>query len=209
MPSRFRLEFQPFGGDEWHVPDRSTPVHFDDFEAAARAVAGRLRRYRALRPEQYRIVCLPNGQPVTSGDQCPDHLDGGRSTPAGDDLGSNPKQAFGDAKVPLHLVPAALMDAVGRGLSEGRDKYGAWNWRSTQVEAMTYVGAIMRHLMAYVDGEDLDPDSATGKSHLDGAAASLAILLDATHGGFLVDNRPPKGPGGALMRKPVKRVPKR
>jgi hypothetical protein len=70
---------------------------------------------------------------------------------------------------------------------------------------MTYVGAIERHLAAYKDGEDIDPDSKEGKGHLDGLAASLAILLDAQDGGFLIDNRPPPGPAPRLVRIPVKK----
>jgi hypothetical protein len=116
---------------------------------------------------------------------------------------ANPKQAFGDLKVPLQLVPAALKVAAATGLKEGIVKgYGAWNWRTTNVEAMTYIGAIERHLEAWKDGEEIDPESVIGKHHLDGLAASLAILLDALKGGFLIDNRPPKGPAPGLVRTP-------
>jgi hypothetical protein len=83
------------------------------------------------------------------------------------------------------------MHSIAIGLKEGAEKYGPWNWRSTKVEVMTYVGAIYRHMAAFVDGEDIDPDSPVGKKHLDGVAASLAILIDAIAGGFAIDNRPP------------------
>jgi len=33
--------------------------------------------------------------------------------------GVNPKQAYGDAKVPLHLVPAPAMVSIAMGLKEG------------------------------------------------------------------------------------------
>ena len=115
-------------------------------------------------------------------------------------MGANPKQQYGDKKVPLHLVPAALDVAAAWGLGEGAIKYGPFNWRENSVEVMTYVAAIKRHLAAWVDGEELDPDSITGKHHLDGLAASLAILLDAVRGGFAIDNRPPCGPGPELVR---------
>jgi hypothetical protein len=118
---------------------------------------------------------------------------------------ANPKQQYGDKKPPLHLVPPAFVVATAKGLGEGAGKYGAWNWRNTSVEAMTYVGAILRHLAAWVDGEEIDPESTTGKHHLDGAAASLAILIDCLSGGFLIDNRPPKGPGPELVRTPAKK----
>lgn len=114
-------------------------------------------------------------------------------------MSSNPKKAYGDAKIPMHLVPPALQISAARGLGEGAEKYGPYNWRETNVEATTYIGAIERHLAAYKDGEDVDPDSAVGKRHLDGIAASLAILIDATDGGFLIDNRPPPGPASRLV----------
>lgn len=115
---------------------------------------------------------------------------------------ANPKAAFGDKKVPLHLVPPALLIGAARAFAEGAAKYGPYNWRKTKVEAMTYVGAMLRHLMAYVDGEDTDPESSTGKKHLEGIAASLAVLMDAQESGYLIDNRPPPGAAPRLVLTP-------
>lgn len=109
-----------------------------------------------------------------------------------DVLDVDPKGEAGSKKVPLDLVPSSAEIAIATGLSEGASKYGAWNWRKTRVEAMTYVAACRRHLMAYVEGEWADQDSAVGKTHLDGAIASLAILIDAIQTGTIVDNRPPR-----------------
>lgn len=110
---------------------------------------------------------------------------------------TNPKQAFGDKKVPLQLCPPAALAYMAVGLREGAYKYGAWNFRESQVEAMTYVGGCLRHLMAWVDGEDIDTDAALcPKPHLAGALASLAILVDALESGQLIDNRPKNGGGG-------------
>lgn len=114
-------------------------------------------------------------------------------------VGVNPKQAFGDAKVPLHLVPAPAMVAIAMGLKDGSRKYGAFNWRTLTVEVETYVGATLRHLMAWQDGEDVDPDS--GNNHLAHAMASLAILVDALESGNVVDNRPPRGAGPFALNK--------
>ncbi len=115
---------------------------------------------------------------------------------------ANPKQAFGDKKAPLQVVPPALELGAARAYGEGAEKYGPFNWRTTKVEAMTYAGAIKRHLAAWIDGEDVDPESAVGKLHLEGIAASVGILLDCTYGGFLLDNRPPPGPAPAMVRTP-------
>lgn len=122
------------------------------------------------------------------------------ATPASDS--ANPKQRYGDLKVPLQLVPPALTLAAATALGEGARKYGPYNWRTSKVEALTYVGAMLRHLAAWQDGEDVDPESAEGKTHLAGVAASLAILLDAIEGGFVIDNRPQPGPAPRLVRTP-------
>lgn len=115
---------------------------------------------------------------------------------------ANPKQAYGDLKAAVHTVPPALILGAAKGNKEGADKYGAFNWRNTKVQSMTYAGAIMRHLLAYIDGEDVDPESKTGKLHLEGIAASVGILLDAHYGGFMIDNRPPKGPAPKMVLTP-------
>ena len=127
-------------------------------------------------------------------DQCVSHYSGDES---------NPKQKYGDLKVPLHLVPPALDLSAAKGLGEGAVKYGAYNWRSTKVRMSTYIGALRRHLAALQDGEDVDPESPSGKLHIDGLAANVAILADAWYGGFLVDDRPPRGPGPELVRTPT------
>jgi hypothetical protein len=67
------------------------------------------------------------------------------------------------------------------------EQYGAYNWRRTGVCATTYVAAIMRHLNAWRDGEDLDPES--GISHIAHIACSCNILLDAQHCDTLQDDR--------------------
>jgi len=110
----------------------------------------------------------------------------------------NPKKIYGDKKIKLQLVPPAASIAIARGLAEGAEKYSPWNWRDDDIETLTYIGAIQRHLAAYLEGEDLDPDSTTGKSHLDGAIASLAILIDAESVGSLIDNRPKRKAVGVL-----------
>lgn len=114
----------------------------------------------------------------------------------------NPKKKFGDAKRKVQLVPPALTLGAAVAFDEGACKYGPFNWRENEVDAMTYVGAILRHVYAYLDGEDIDPESEAGKLHLEGIAACVGILLDCTYRGDLVNNRPPKGPAPRLTRAP-------
>lgn len=111
----------------------------------------------------------------------------------------NPKQRYGDLKVPLGLVPPAARVYAALGHAEGAEKYGPFNWRETAVEAMTYVHAAQRHLDAWMDGNDLDPDS--GKPHLGHVLASINIIIDALECGKLIDNRPVPVPTAELHRR--------
>lgn len=114
---------------------------------------------------------------------------------------ANPKQAYGDKKLPVHLVPPALVLEVAPNMRDGAEKYGAYNYRNSKVEAMTYIGAIMRHTAAFLDGEDVDPESKSGATHLGAIGACVAILADARNKGMLIDNRPAKGTAGDVIRK--------
>lgn len=73
----------------------------------------------------------------------------------------------------------------------GAEKYGAFNWQSSKVDATTYYSAAMRHLMSWFAGEDVDPES--GASHLAHVRACMGILIDAAATGQLVDDRPTCG----------------
>ena len=114
------------------------------------------------------------------------------------ELGINPKQAYGDKKIPIALVPPASLMYQAKACKEGARKYGPYNWRNKKVESMTYIHAAMRHILAYLDGENIDPEC--GVEHIGLALASLGILADATETGNLMDNRPIKGNAGQKMR---------
>ena len=113
-------------------------------------------------------------------------------------LPPNPKQAYGDRKIPLALVPSTALILQAEAHAVGANKYGPFNWRDTPVEAMTYAHAALRHLHTWIDGEEIDPES--GKTHLGHAIASLNILIDAASIGHLIDNRPKSAPTGELLR---------
>lgn len=109
----------------------------------------------------------------------------------------NPKDEAGSKKTPLRYVPPALMIEASGPMSEGARKYGAFNWRSgDRICVSLYLEAIDRHLSAYKDGEDNDPE--TGFSHLAHAAATLGIILDSKAIGNLADDRH-KGPAPQLL----------
>jgi hypothetical protein len=107
---------------------------------------------------------------------------------------TNPKDAVGSLKVPLHLIPAPVQGELALALLEGSLKYGAFNYRVAGVRTSVYYDACRRHLDAYMEGEDTDPDS--GLPHVVKAMACLCILRDADRQGMLNDDRPPRSEDG-------------
>jgi hypothetical protein len=106
---------------------------------------------------------------------------------------TNPKDAIGSDKLPIHLWPETATIYGCLGLLDGALKYGRSNWREAGVRVTIYVDALRRHIGAYFEGEDFDPDS--GLPHLSHALACLAILVDAGAAGKLVDDRQYRGDG--------------
>jgi hypothetical protein len=104
---------------------------------------------------------------------------------------SNPKDAYGIAKVSLSYVPSGVLMEVALGMMEGGYKYGRHNYRVIGVRGSVYYDATIRHLMAWWEGEDLDPNSGAGLHHISKAIASLTVLRDAMMSDKFVDDRPP------------------
>lgn len=103
---------------------------------------------------------------------------------------TNPKEAAGAGRIPLHLIPDGPQAIISMAFYEGATKYGAYNWRASGVRASTYVSALRRHVSKWWNGENVDPK--TKVHHLANAAACLIILIDAELQGKLNDDRPPK-----------------
>lgn len=94
-----------------------------------------------------------------------------------------PKQATDDdqsakadkGKLELSLVNPELVKAVAEVRMYGTEKYGdSENWR--KVEPKRYVDALYRHLLAYIEGNEVDEES--GLSHLSHMACNISFLLD-------------------------------
>lgn len=104
---------------------------------------------------------------------------------------TNPKDSLGIKKVGTHLIPTEVIAETGLALLEGALKYGAHNYRVAGVRASVYYDAVVgRHLAAWWEGEDIDPES--GLSHITKAIAGLVVLRDSMFIGNWVDDRPPK-----------------
>lgn len=110
--------------------------------------------------------------------------------PLHDTKPTNPKDAVGIRKAPLSTVPSGVMAEVGVAMLEGACKYGRHNYRVSGVRASVYYDALMRHMLAWWEGEDVDPDS--NLSHVTKAITTLVVLRDAMMQDMLTDDRPPR-----------------
>lgn len=78
-------------------------------------------------------------------------------------------------KPPLSWIPRVANEEEARVLAFGAKKYARWNW-AKGIAWSRVLDAAMRHLGAFADGEDVDPE--TGISHLAHARCCTGFLLD-------------------------------
>ncbi len=109
---------------------------------------------------------------------------------------TNPKDALGILKTPTSVIPSGVIAELGVAMLEGALKYGRHNYRVIGVRASVYYDATSRHITAWWEGEDDDPDSQL--SHITKAIASLTVLRDAMLRDNWVDDRPPRMKDGWL-----------
>jgi hypothetical protein len=92
-----------------------------------------------------------------------------------------------DANKPdLSLIPYVAEVRLAEALMVGERKYGRYNY-CKGMEASRIVAAAKRHLSAWFNGEELDPQD--GQHHLGAAMACCAMLLRQQELGTLEDNR--------------------
>lgn len=82
---------------------------------------------------------------------------------------------FDDDKLPVNLLSSEALFQTAAVLKFGADKYHEHNWRDGFAWSRP-LAAAMRHIMAFNDGEDKDPES--GLSHLAHAACCIMFLLE-------------------------------
>ncbi len=84
---------------------------------------------------------------------------------------------FDTDKLHPSLLPVKPLEEVIKVLMFGAEKYGRDNWKeATEEDQVRYLDALMRHAMAYVDGEEADEE--TGLSHLAHLACNALFLLE-------------------------------
>jgi hypothetical protein len=82
---------------------------------------------------------------------------------------------FDTDKLPLNLLSTEAMNQTAAVLKFGAIKYAEHNWRKGFAWSRP-LAAAMRHITAFNDGEDIDPES--GLSHLAHAQCCIMFLLE-------------------------------
>lgn len=89
-------------------------------------------------------------------------------------------------KPSLSLIDKTALVELARVLDFGAKKYAAHNWRGG-IKWSRILDSAMRHLQAFNDGEDLDPE--TGLSHVAHAMCNCMFLLNYIQNHKELDDR--------------------
>lgn len=89
-------------------------------------------------------------------------------------------------KLPWELLPPDAVEEILKVLAFGAAKYDRRNWEKGMAWSRPFA-ALMRHMWAWQQGEDKDPE--TGISHLAHAGCCILFLLAYEKRGIGSDNR--------------------
>jgi hypothetical protein len=89
-------------------------------------------------------------------------------------------------KPDLSLIPKIALDHEAFALMVGARKYGRYNY-CKGMEASRLIAAAMRHLTAWMSGEECDPED--GQHHLGSVKACASMILHMSQLGTLKDDR--------------------
>ena len=90
-------------------------------------------------------------------------------------------------KLPIDLVPTDAIKGMAEVLKLGMEKYDKRNWEKGAYYSVPYA-SLMRHIMAFWEGEDLDQES--GRPHLEHVLTNAAFLLRYYNEYPELDDRP-------------------
>ena len=96
----------------------------------------------------------------------------------------SPGVKFDANKPRMDLLDAHAITQLAQVLTFGAQKYEAHNWRRG-ISKSRLIAAALRHLFAYLGGEDKDPES--GLSHVAHAMCCAMFLLGLEHRSELDD----------------------
>jgi hypothetical protein len=82
---------------------------------------------------------------------------------------------FDKEKLRWDLIDYKQIEKLAKVLTMGAAKYSPDNWKKVEPFNDRYFAALMRHLVAWRNGETVDPES--GQSHLDHAMCNIMFLM--------------------------------
>lgn len=88
---------------------------------------------------------------------------------------------FDDGKLPIDLIDQEIIIELAKVLGYGAKKYKAHNWKNG-LPISRYYSALQRHILAFNNGETVDPES--GLNHLGHAACNLMFMI------YMMKNKP-------------------
>lgn len=89
-------------------------------------------------------------------------------------------------KIRLELLSVCFLEEIAKVMTFGAKKYDSHNWRSGFAWSRL-LGAALRHLLAFMRGEDKDPES--GFSHLAHLGCCTMFLFEHYHRKLGKDDR--------------------
>lgn len=89
-----------------------------------------------------------------------------------EELKNQKGKKFDNNKPQISLIPTDALNEMAKAFSYGAKKYGPHNYRDG-IQMSRLLDAAYRHIGAFKEGENLDPES--GYTHLGHALASLAM----------------------------------
>lgn len=90
----------------------------------------------------------------------------------------NKAKKYDRGKTRLELLAPEALEGMAQVLTFGAEKYDAHNWRQGMAHSRL-IGGALRHIMAHMSGEDIDPES--GLFHIDHAQCCLHFLSAYLH----------------------------
>jgi len=85
----------------------------------------------------------------------------------------DPGNKYDDGKVRYDLIPPYVLNQIAQVFTYGANKYDPHNWEKG-IRWSRLIGAIYRHIEAFRNGEEIDPES--GLPHLSHALTELVML---------------------------------
>ena len=89
-------------------------------------------------------------------------------------------------KLDWSMIPFPTLQEVVKVFHYGANKYAKDNWKSGTSHSRAFA-SMLRHLLAWYDGEDIDPES--GLYHLAHLGAQTLMLADNIKRGTAIDDR--------------------